>query len=187
MQAGALPRRVSMILAQLEANAALERKLVDGFQELAKRDASYREPEEYKASLGLLKGRLPRPVLRHLYLLGYYPMNDTQLEAKAALAKYPFEPVRYHYRRSEQGSPDAGVVREYPQAFLINFLVNAMKDDISRGSANKIITLLSALGYLRRTGCVTGVTSFAVAFGPELRTLIEDWIDLSTPVVGVTP
>jgi hypothetical protein len=186
MQAGLLPRRVAVILAQLDANADLERKLVGGFKQLAERDAAYREPGEYKASLGLLTGRLPRPVLRHLYLLGYYPMSDAQLEAKAALAKYPFEPVRYHYRRAESASgPDT--VREYPQAFLVNFLVNAMKGDISRGSANKIITLLCGLGYLRRSGCVTGGTSYAVAFGPELRTLIEEWIDLSTPIVGVTP
>lgn len=189
-----------MVQAELDANAWLERELHDRFDHHEKDIAAYTEreiqqmlqkrgqhfdplsisvrvQERLNDYQGILGGRLPRPVFRQLYLLAYKPLVSCDLRRICAEVEYAFEPVNFHYRRDEDVAGNT-VPREFPQSFLRDYLVHQMKGDISKGSANKLLILMSLLGLVSRVPAVTGGSGLAARFDQEFKTLIDQWLEL---------
>lgn len=171
--------RFVSIVTELEANAWLEKELLGRMEAYEQSLPEQLEAGEYKASIGILTNRLPRPVLKHLYLLSFYPLTDEQLEEKVSASGYKsFEAVRYHYHRNnEEAERAVRGKREFPQAFLEMFLVSTMAGDISKGSAHRLLTLFANLGLVERKVCVTGNNSLTVFFGDAFRSVVEEWLD----------
>lgn len=191
--------RFLMVEADLDANAWLETELLDRFerhqsdinsyaereirQMLVKRGQHFdplslgrRVQERLNDYQGILCGRLPRPVFRQLYLLAYQAIEDRDLQRICAKVNYAYEPVNFHYRRNEHSGGNF-VDREFPQSFIRDYLVYQMKGDISKGSANKLIVLMSLLRLVSRVPAVTGGSSLAIRFDGKFKTLIDQWLD----------
>lgn len=188
-----------MVEADLDANAWLEIELLDRFDLYQKDIAAYAEREIRQMLVkrgqhfdplslgrrvqerlndyqGILGGRLPRPVFRQLYLLAYQTIEDGDLQRICADVNYAFEPVNFHYRRNEHSTGNF-VQREFPQSFIRDYLVHQMKGDISKGSANKLIVLMSLLQLVARVPAVTGGSSLAIRFDEKFKTLVDQWLD----------
>jgi len=174
------------MIAELQANAWLQRQLLSRLkerevaigielrQELAKdgaqlADIENRISERLNDYEGLIRGRLMRPVLRHLYMLAYVPRSDADLKRWAEQASYELRLLQYHYDR-----------REFPQAFLRDWLAPTMKGDISKASADKILVLLVRLGFLDRRDYLKPRPYVVLSFSQELKNMIEHWVELKS-------
>lgn len=118
---------------------------------------------------GLIKGRLLRPTLRHIYLLLDPDLTDNDLELLADRAgDRDTMALKYHFR-VENGP-------QIPQAFARAFLAAAMKGDISRTGADNILMLFVRLGFASRCPCIRGQASMALKFDNDFIELIESWM-----------
>jgi hypothetical protein len=175
------------MIAELAGNAWLQHQLLSRLeereaairmemrQELARdgeqpADIENRISERLNDYEGLIRGRLMRPVLRHLYMLAYVPRTDADLERWAEHASYELRLLQYHYER-----------KEFPQAFLRDWFAPTMKGDISKASADKILVLLVRLGFLDRRDYLKPRPYVVLSFGQELKDMIEHWVEMKSP------
>lgn len=184
------------IRAELEANAWLQTTMVVRFESLedairdelttsftinaihagkSKSDRDVLVQDQMASMKGVLRGRLIRPVLRHLFLLNDHGVSDEQLKFFSSKTAYPYDALSFHFRR------EGGI--QLPEAFLRKFFVVAMKgdlpnekkSDISNGSAAMILRLLVKLKYAERVSCVRGDAAYALVFTEEFFDLVEVW------------
>lgn len=194
--------RFNQILSDLRADASLERQLMRRFiknearirrhlrnkvEEYSKKRFDHLSEGEIEVKIqkqvddirGIVHGRLIRPVLRHLFLIAYFPLSEESLMQKARNVNYEFELIAYHYNRIPTPDADGIVTREFPQSFLKDFLVKTMKGDISKSAAYNVLELLDLIGLATRIPLVTSRNNgLAIQFDRRLKKLVGTWLDM---------